>query len=398
MTGLEVIGVLAGSLAGFGVLEGLLYQRSLKKIKTRIHVAGTRGKSSTTRLIASALNEANIMTIAKTTGTLARMIMPDQREVAVYRPVGANIIEQMRIVVSARAMEADALVTECMALQPILHWISEKQLIKATHGVITNARADHLDVMGPTEADVARALAGMIPVGGTLFTGERKHLHILENAAQDRKTKLIPVTQEDVQQISDDDMTGFKYIEHRENIALALRVLEELGVDKKTALRGMRKTNPDPGALSEYTLDFFGRKIVFVNGLAANDPESTEMIYNSALERHPDIDRVIGLFNLRADRPSRTVLLAKNTTFWRQANKIVLMGTGAYLFIRTAISMGIDPGMFVQAEGERIEDIFEKIIEACGNSTLVIGMGNIGGQGLHLVRYFSNRSRLENHL
>ena len=65
----------------------------------------------------------------------------------------------MRIV-SAAQLGAQALVIECMALQPELHWLSERKLVRATHGVITNARADHLDVMGPTAADVARAWPG----------------------------------------------------------------------------------------------------------------------------------------------------------------------------------------------------------------------------------------------
>ena len=82
---------------------------------------------------------------AKTTGTLARMILPDGREVPVFRPAGANIIEQVRIVSAAQRHGAEALVIECMALQPELHWLTESKFVRATHGVITNARADHLE-------------------------------------------------------------------------------------------------------------------------------------------------------------------------------------------------------------------------------------------------------------
>ena len=395
MTGLEVTGLMASGLVGLGLVEWLLHMRGLRKIPIRIHVAGTRGKSSVTRLIASGLNEAGIRTAAKTTGTLARMIFPDGREVAIYRPVDANIIEQKRIVSASRKLGVDALVVECMALQPILHWVSEKMLIRATHVVITNARADHLDVMGPSEADVARALAGMIPVGGVLFTGEQRHLDLMKEAAGDRKTRLVSVSERDIESISDQDLSGFKYLEHRENVALVLKVLEEFGVERDAALRGMWKANPDPGALSEYVLDFFGRRIVFVSGFAANDPESAEIIFRAARERHSGVDKVVGIFNLRADRPSRTAQLARDVSFWREADRIVLMGTGAYLFIRLAVGQGIDPGLFVQAEGDRVEDIFERVLETCSESTLVVGMGNIGGQGLELVRFFKNRARPE---
>ena len=43
----------------------------------------------------------------------------------------------------------------------------------------------------------------------------------------------------------------------------------------------------------------------------------------------------------------------------------------------------------------RIEEIFEQIVELSGPSALVMGMANIGGQGLDLVRHFSNRSELK---
>ena len=340
MTGLEVIGLMTGTLAGLGLTEGWLHRRSLKKIPIRIHVAGTRGKSSVTRLIASGLNGAGKRATAKTTGTMARMIFPDQRELAIYRPVGANIIEQKRVVSTARGLKVDALVTECMALQPLLHWVSEDKLIRATHGVITNARADHLDVMGPTDADVARALAGMIPVGGVLFTAERKHLNILKAAAEDRNTRLVSVTDQDVEDISRADLAGFKYVEHAENVALALRVCQEVGVDRDMALRGMWAANPDPGAMTDHALGFFGRSIVFVNGFAANDPESTERIWRMAIERHADRTRRVAVFNCRSDRPDRSIQLAAAYATWPPADHVVLIGSGTYLFARTAVRAG----------------------------------------------------------
>ena len=56
-----------------------------------------------------------------------------------------------------------------MALQPMLQSLCELKLVKATHGVLTNARPDHLDVMGPTERDVAKALGGTVPVNSKYF-------------------------------------------------------------------------------------------------------------------------------------------------------------------------------------------------------------------------------------
>ena len=69
MMPLFLLGALAISLCFAGVLEFQLHKRSLNLIPLRIHVNGTRGKSSVTRLIAAGLREGGMRTFAKTTGT-----------------------------------------------------------------------------------------------------------------------------------------------------------------------------------------------------------------------------------------------------------------------------------------------------------------------------------------
>ncbi|MBP7382486.1 poly-gamma-glutamate synthase PgsB, partial [Myxococcota bacterium] len=155
------------------MIENFFHRRSLFSIRTRIHVAGTRGKSSVTRILAAAMNHAGVHTAAKTTGTTARMITPEGKELPMFRPTGANLIEQKRVFAAAVGMGADAIVIECMALQPTLHWVAERMLVRATHAVITNASPDHLDVMGPEESDVAKTLSAIIPPNGMVFTAER---------------------------------------------------------------------------------------------------------------------------------------------------------------------------------------------------------------------------------
>jgi len=375
-----------------GLVEIILHRRNLARIPIRIHVSGTRGKSSVTRLIAAGLREGGIATCAKTTGTLARMILPDGSEFPIYRPSQPNIIEQVRILSTAVSYKARALVLECMALQPQLHWLSESKLVRATHGVITNAREDHLDVMGPTETDVALALASMVPVGGKLYTGERKHYAIFEYAAKDRGTEIIQVGSQEAASVTREDMAGFSYVEHEENVALALRICMDLGVPREVALRGMWRARPDPGVMSTHRLDFFGRNIWFVNGFAANDPESTEHIWNIALDRFPDVARRVAIFNCRLDRPDRSQQLGRACVRWRPADYYVLIGGGTYIFGRAACKAGLDMRKIVFAEHRDVADLFELVIDLAGSSCLVMGMGNIGGMGLDLVRYFRNRS------
>lgn len=381
-------------LAVLGVLELLSHRRNLARIPVRIHVNGTRGKSSVTRLIAAGLREGGLVTCAKTTGTLARMIMPDGTEYPVFRPAGPNIIEQLRIVRTATTFSPQVLVIECMAVQPSLQALSELKMIRATHGVITNARADHLDVMGPTEDDVALALAGTTPIGATIFTADLRHREVFEQAAKDRGSKLIAVAADEVKAVTEEDLAGFAYVEHAENVALALNVCGTLGVDRTVALRGMWNAKPDPGVTAVSEIDFFGRKLVFVNGFAANDPESTERLWRLAIGRYPDVEKRIALFNCRADRPDRSRQLGEACAEWPLADHYVLIGTGTYIFARAAAGRGLDERKMVFAEDLRIDEIFEQLLELSGGNALIMGMANIGGQGLDLVRHFKNRSAM----
>jgi UDP-N-acetylmuramoylalanine-D-glutamate ligase len=359
----------AGLLVAGGGLESVAHRRRLRRIPVRIHVNGTRGKSSVTRLIAAGLRASGIRTCAKTTGTLPRMILPDGTELPIFRPSRPNVIEQLRIVDTAADFGAEAMVVECMALIPYLQWLSEARLVQATHGVITNARED-------------------------LFTAEKDHLDVFRAAAAERKSQLIAVSDEEIARIRPLDLAGFMYLEHAENIALALRVCEDLGVDRATALQGMWAAKPDPGAMTAHEMEFFGRQINFVNGFAANDPESTLRIWQIALERYPDVEKRIAVFNCRADRPERSRQLGRAVVDWPPADHYLLIGGGTYIFARAAIAEGLDSLKLFYGEDRRVEEIFETVVELSGTSSLVMGMANIGGGGLDLVRYFANRSKL----
>jgi hypothetical protein len=132
---------------------------------------------------------------------------------------------------------------------------------------------------------------------------------------------------------------------------------------------------------------------VFVNGFAANDPESTERIWNMAIERYPDVKKRIAIFNCRADRPDRSKQLAEVLVNWQSADYYFLIGSGTYIFAKYAVANGVDPKKLSMVEGHSVDEIFERVIDLAGRSALVMGMANIGGPGLELVRYFRNRSR-----
>jgi poly-gamma-glutamate synthase PgsB/CapB len=383
------------ALVALGAIEARLHARRLASIPIRIHVNGTRGKSSVVRLVAGALRAHGLSVYAKATGTLPRLIIEDGSEYPVYRPGRANIIEQRRIVAIAARQRADALVLECMALQPRLQALSEQRLVHSTHGVITNVGPDHLDVMGPDERGVALALLGTCPVGGSLYTGDTRYRQEFEHACADRGATLVAVEPRDLEAVSDAEIERFSYVEHRENVALALKLTGALGVPRDVALRGMWEARPDAGALREFELDFFGRRIVFVNGFAANDPRSTERIWRLVLAHHRWAERRILVINCRFDRPDRSRQIGEALASWPAADRYLLVGSGTYVLARTAVSNGIKSPLLTPLEGASPDIVFEEVLAVCGRGALVMGAGNIGGVGLDLVKYFGNRARVE---
>ncbi len=155
----------------FLIVEKRIHGHRLERIPLRIHVNGTRGKTTVTRLTAELLRRSGMRTLAKTTGDHPVVILPDGRSVPIRRWAPARIQEQMRIVGSAARENANALVIECMALDPTLQQVCEHSMVHATIGVITNARPDHLEVMGETLDSVAETLSQTIPAAGVLITG-----------------------------------------------------------------------------------------------------------------------------------------------------------------------------------------------------------------------------------
>jgi len=391
-TSLGLTAIMLAVLVILGLLEMWVHRRVLARLPIRIHVNGTRGKTSVVRLIAAGLRAGDIRVCSKTTGSFAAVTGPNGEDYPLFRPAQPNIIEQMRVLRRLLQFEPEAVVIECMALQPQYQFLSERKMVRATHGVITNARPDHLDIMGPAPHDVALALAGTVPFGGCLFTAESKYLDVFQNAADERGSTVRRVTAKETGSVTEDELAQFGYAEHAENVALALAVCADLGVDRSVALAGMQALTPEVGATQIQDIAFHGRDLVFVNGFAANDPESTEMIWERMVERYGEGRRLIALINCRADRPQRSEQLADVAARWSPADHYIVMGSGTLLFARRAIRDGIPPDRMTVLEGLDTAELFERVLERGGEHCLIVGMCNVHGGGEDLARYFNNRA------
>jgi poly-gamma-glutamate synthase PgsB/CapB len=342
-----------------------------------------------TRLLAAALREAGKRTVAKTTGSKARFIYPDGSEEPVIRLGTPNICEQVDILDRARRERAEVIVMECMAIRPDLQKVCEEKIMHSTIGVITNIRADHLDVMGPTLDDVALAISSTTPSNGLLIAGESRHTELLKRLSEQKGSELIVARSVD---IPADAMDGFEYVEHEENVATTLAVTRHMGISDDVALRGMYKAIPDAGACTRWHLEHNGRDIEFLNVFAANDLESTVTIWRKLALAASTPDTTIALLNLRGDRIDRSLQFADTVEAALCADYYVLVGDFPDSVLRR-FERHVPSSRLVPMGRSQPAKIFDRIAELGQNKARVGGIGNIGGLGHEILEFVSRGKR-----
>ncbi|MBA7704586.1 hypothetical protein ES703_113402 [subsurface metagenome] len=134
----------------------------------------------------------------------------------------------MRVISQSSKRGANAVVIECMALDPELQWASEHRIVKSTIGVITNVRQDHTERIGPLLEDMAQALKMTIPVRGKLVTSESGFIPFFRREVKKLRTELVFA---DPSRVKGSLMSKFPYLNFKENVAIALEVCKLLGVD-----------------------------------------------------------------------------------------------------------------------------------------------------------------------
>ena len=379
---LIVLGTLAFALCIAGILEFQYHLRSLEAIPLRIHVNGTRGKSSVTRLVAAGLREGGLRTFAKTTGTAPRVIDADGKDRIIHRLRLPSIGEQVRLLNYFASEKPEAVVMECMAVQPQYQWIAEHQMVRSHIGVITNVRPDHLDEMGPTEDDVAYSLCNTIPVDGVLITAEDQKTSLLEQAASSNRSDFIF---SDDTSVTDDELDQFTYMEHPSNVAVALDVCKKAGISRDIALAGMHKVRPDLGALIAWNLDVKEKRLQFVNGMAANDPVSTLQIWKFVIDRYPAVGGTCVFFNSREDRPLRTRQMIELTLEEIKPDHFFIRGDKVASTIRGLADHSPMTDIKVIGLDEPLIDVV-MLLENLPNDTLIYAIGNQVGAGQEILQ------------
>lgn len=344
------------------IVEAALHHRALSLIPVRVHVAGSRGKTTVTRLIGAGLDGAGLSVLVKTTGTVPLIILPDGSEQPWPRRGLPAIGEQIRVARLAARLKVDAIVIESMAIQPEYLWASERYLMRATHAVITNLRPDHAEELGEDPADIASALALVTPTRGRLVLSPEAGAPQVLQRAKALGTQVEVVDDVDVASV---------------NREMALAVCASLVTDLDRVRAGMDAVKTDPGQFFVTTVDTASGPVSFAAAFACNDPISFMQLWKT---QQPPLGTVV-LFNGRADRPLRTEAFLQLFACLSSDIKICLAGAIPPGAVRKA---GIPEGKVTRLQARSAARALEELALAAGESRTIWGVGNFSGIGARI--------------
>lgn len=179
-TGPRSIEVGRPSLTGIlrELTRGIRHRKALERIDTRIVVAGSRGKSSTTRRLDDVFNRRGFDTLTKITGNHPTLV--HNGEVHPIERLGPRTMLYENIsIIGEFVPELDGYSPDDVAIfedqgitgytTRLVNW----KLVDPDIVLLTNVRQDHNDTLGKTRTDIARSLARSVPSGAHIVNGEQ---------------------------------------------------------------------------------------------------------------------------------------------------------------------------------------------------------------------------------
>ena len=391
VTGMAVaFGAFWGLLGLGGYVEWKRHLARLESIPIRVHVNGSRGKTGTCRLIGAALRGNGLKVVTKTTGKMPAIIdvRGNARRLREAEGDGfseGNIREQKKVVSLASEQGAQALVVECMALTPEVQKISEEKFVRATVGVITNVHHDHLDIIGPDMVSAARNLCLMIPKDQVVVTCEENLISIIEQEAAKRGSSVVRVNPRTV---PDSVIDAFPYITFKENVAIALKVSQLLGLDREKSLQGMLQSSPDYGTVRIFHRQGLRGQYVVVSAFGVNDVDSLTTVLEELGRRGKiNVGPLVGLFNSRNDRAQRSVEFGRFMGREVAFERIIVTGEYVGAFIRSAVKVHYPRERLLEMENAGPRDVLRVLDEITPEKGVVVATGNmVTGFGYGITR------------
>lgn len=374
---------------GYLILETRTVRRRCEFVPQRITVTGTRGKSTVVRLLCSVLREDGLRVIAKTTGSEPRIILPDGSEETVFRRGRPSVLEQKTLMAAAARMDAECVVAEVMSLHGENHR-AERRILMPQTVVITNVREDHWESMGRSRLDISRVLLEDVPDHASVFlpASERELFRDLPSRLQNSEWNHVKAGTSGLKNMHPENKSTILF---QDQIDLVFATAKRMGVAPEVIARGIRKTRLDAGAARIWRIALKEKEkhLLCVNGFAANDPESTDILLEKVMSLLPEPSReVIGLLNLRRDRTDRTLqwMRAMKADALHGFDRWIVVGAGSGALRRRL------PNIASFGTGDPVK-IMDKISAQAQGSELVFGCGNMGGAGMRFVDYWDRMGK-----
>jgi len=364
------------------LLEAFFTRAGIYNIRMKIHVNGTRGKSTITKYITSALRGADIRSIGKVTGEVPALIQPDGRTVPIKRRGPARISEQFSIIRKASKARAEALVLECMSIAPELQR-TESRYFKPDIYVLSNIRDDHREKAGQNAEQRIESYCQAIPANSILVSNDHENIDAIRAEAIRKHCRLVIPEKIDKKLIA-----NLPYGVFTSNIELAVEVAVLAGINREKAINSILDGLP-----KDESLIILPRAedsdLIFLNAFPVNDPDSATDFFNHWSEGLDIHDNIVFIFNTRSDRPLRTDQFSEWIKGKSNLCKLVYI-TGdqrerAYRLLR-----GLSPEVEIRKlRSKEIRGILNTIENEFRDLKLIMGIGNIKGDGYRIINEFS---------
>ena len=355
----NLIIVLMIVLLVLSLMESILHCIALKKIPFRILVNGTRGKTTTTRLIAAALRDKGIRTYAKTTGSDAQIIKDDGSVVMLKRRRGVRLTENISFVHKAAKAGCRCIVVECMALHEESQRMMASKFIRPTHTIIINTLSDHMDAMGEKREDVAWTLSQSVDKDTKLYVTEDFYDSL--NVRSFNKVEVRHYDFESSVSVADED------------VSLAVSLLKDFSLTEEEVLEATKHITPDIGLYDRF--DFPCGSVLYPT-FSINDEENMEKkVVDVYKERNEKLSLI---FNNRKDREFRIYYLRNLITKNRdKIGRVYIIGD-----YRSKVARYIGKKCSIETLVSDPEELKDKMTD---NAGVFVGLGNIKGAGERLI-------------
>ncbi len=356
------------------VFERIQVNSNVGKLRIRIHVNGTRGKSTVAKYMGILLRTNNIRAYSKVTGVVPTLYDNIGNKKILKRIGPARVTEQFKIIRRAVGNKAEALVLECMSINPELQNL-ESTTFKPHLYVITNIFEDHLEAT-EEQADIrVKAFCEAIPSDSIVISAERKYRDSLENQSEKMGNRFVHVDDyrftESIPDLSEIVV---------DNIKITLVAASLLNLNSDMFLEDVGNSTGDK-LVCESTIN--GYKFNFINGFAVNDISSADLLLNN-LKQHLYTNRIV-ILNTRADRPHRSKLFVNWLTKLNGISSIILTGDHISYSYRELYKNGVDNSKIITWSRSISKSARQELSNLVNSDTSVIGIGNIRNDGFDII-------------